>query len=67
MYKANFILYENFKFLFIYSPPDPKINITQHLLSVDEKLNLALIGSLPGKAIRQIRVHWLLNMISINV
>lgn len=50
---------------FNFSPPDPKSSVPENLLSEDVKLNLALVGSLPNNAIRQVRVHWLLNSIVI--
>jgi len=31
------------------------------------KQNLALIGSLPKQGLRQVRVHWLLNLIQFNI
>lgn len=59
-------MFKDFYLFFIHcSPPDPKINISQNLLSWDQKLNLALIGSMPNRALRHVRVHWLINMISI--
>jgi hypothetical protein len=33
----------------------------------DTKLNLAYIGALPHQGIQQVRVHWLLNMITLNI
>lgn len=54
-------------FSMFFSPPDPKQNITHNLLSWDQKLNLALIGSMPDRALRQIRIHWLLNVVSIKM
>lgn len=35
------------------------------LLSYDEKVNLALIGALPNKAIDHVRIHWLLDLVKI--
>ncbi|XP_049820618.1 alpha-L-iduronidase [Aethina tumida] len=45
-------------------PPDPKQEAYKFLLGEDEKINLALIGSLPNKGIRHVRIHWLLNLIT---
>ncbi|RWS07469.1 hypothetical protein B4U79_01656 [Dinothrombium tinctorium] len=50
-----------------FCPPDPHQEVEKFVLSEDMKLNLALIGSLPGGATKQVRVHWLLNMIKANV
>ncbi|KAG7175306.1 Alpha-L-iduronidase-like, partial [Homarus americanus] len=44
-------------------PPAPHSDRHPFLLSLDEKLNLALIGSLPHDAIAQVRIHWLLDLI----
>jgi hypothetical protein len=33
------------------------------MLSDDEKINLALIGSVPNHGIKQVRIHWLFNLI----
>ncbi|XP_064212392.1 alpha-L-iduronidase [Tribolium castaneum] len=44
-------------------PPDPKDKIYEFLQSDDEKFNLALIGALPNQGIKQVRIHWLLNLI----
>ncbi|CAH0559381.1 unnamed protein product [Brassicogethes aeneus] len=44
-------------------PLDPKTDAYKFLLSQDEKINLVLIGSLPNKGIRHVRIHWLLNLI----
>ena len=34
------------------------------LLNRDVLINLALIGSLPNKAIKQVRIHWLLDLMT---
>ncbi|XP_063926222.1 alpha-L-iduronidase isoform X1 [Zophobas morio] len=44
-------------------PPDPKEDIYKFLLSEDEKFNLALIGALPNQGIKQVRIHWLFDLI----
>ncbi|XP_044258578.1 alpha-L-iduronidase isoform X2 [Tribolium madens] len=46
-------------------PPDPKDKIYKFLLSNEEKINLALIGALPNQGIKQVRIHWLFNLIFI--
>lgn len=46
------------------SPPEPRRNIGKYLSTQDVKINIALIGALPNKAITQIRVHWLLDLIT---
>ena len=45
------------------SPPDPKEDIYKFLLREDEKFNLALIGALPNQGIKQVRIHWLFDLI----
>lgn len=45
------------------SPPDSN-NAYKYLLEPDEKFNLILIGALPHHGIRQVRIHWLLNLIT---
>ncbi|XP_069684325.1 alpha-L-iduronidase isoform X2 [Periplaneta americana] len=45
-------------------PPEPRSSAPEFLLSKDERFNLALIGSLPHRAISQVRIHWLLDLIS---
>ncbi|XP_042859294.1 uncharacterized protein LOC122245431 [Penaeus japonicus] len=44
-------------------PPDPHSRADTFLLGLDEKLNLALVGSLPHDAVRQVRIHWLLDLV----
>ncbi|PNF23475.1 hypothetical protein B7P43_G07722 [Cryptotermes secundus] len=36
------------------------------LLAKDERFNLALIGSLPHQSISQVRIHWLLDLITVS-
>ncbi|XP_022257092.1 alpha-L-iduronidase-like [Limulus polyphemus] len=45
-------------------PPDPHQDAYRFLLSPDMEQNLALLGALPGQGIQQVRIHWLLNLIS---
>ncbi|XP_068241204.1 alpha-L-iduronidase [Palaemon carinicauda] len=48
-------------------PLDPHSEAHLFLLSQDELQNLALIGSLPNDAIEQVRIHWLLDLVSVSV
>jgi hypothetical protein len=45
---------------FGFSPSAP-----HYLLAKDERFNLALIGSLPHQSISQVRIHWLLDLITV--
>ncbi|CAM1329842.1 IDUA (predicted) [Pycnogonum litorale] len=47
-------------------PPDPHQNAGDFLLSSDMLTNLALISSVPHLGIKQVRIHWLLNLVSAN-
>ncbi|XP_047496549.1 uncharacterized protein LOC125044141 [Penaeus chinensis] len=44
-------------------PPDPHSRADAFLLGLDERLNLALVGSLPHDAVAQVRIHWLLDLV----
>ncbi|CAG2105156.1 unnamed protein product [Medioppia subpectinata] len=46
-------------------PPDPHDNAFEYMLSSDMDHNLALIGSVPHNGIKQIRIHYLLKLISV--
>ncbi|PIK58674.1 putative alpha-L-iduronidase [Apostichopus japonicus] len=46
-------------------PPAPHQEDFKFLLSDDETQNLALIGSVPRHGIEQVRIHWLLDMVTI--
>lgn len=50
-----------------FCPPDPHKEAYQFFLSDDMHQNLALIGSLPFQGIRQVRVHWLLDMVEMRL
>ena len=39
---------------------------SEYLLSKDEMVNLAYIGSLPSGAIEQVRIHWLIDLVEAN-
>lgn len=45
-----------------FSPFGSRGNISAHILSEDVKMNMILIGAMPNKAIKYIRVHWLLDL-----
>ncbi|XP_063587899.1 alpha-L-iduronidase-like [Penaeus indicus] len=45
------------------NPPDPHSRADAFLLGLDERLNLALVGSLPHDAVGQVRIHWLLDLV----
>ena len=47
------------------SPPLPHQEDYKYLLSEDEKQNLVLIGSVPWGGIAQVRIHWLLDLVTI--
>ena len=49
-----------------FSPEIPKTHAKEvnQLLNRDVLINLALIGSLPNKAIKQVRIHWLLDLMT---
>uniref|UniRef100_UPI00358F5D5B uncharacterized protein isoform X4 n=1 Tax=Myxine glutinosa TaxID=7769 RepID=UPI00358F5D5B len=48
-----------------FCPPLPHQNAAEYLLSQDQQLNLAFVGSVPRGGIQQFRVHWMLNLISV--
>ena len=48
-----------------FAPPAPVENVTEFFESMDVNLNLEIIGSLPNQGIPNIRIHWLLNLLSI--
>ncbi|XP_056889268.1 alpha-L-iduronidase isoform X1 [Takifugu flavidus] len=47
-----------------FCPPLPHTQAHQFDLSVDQQLNLAYVGSVPHGGIQQIRIHWLLELVS---
>ncbi|XP_030841888.1 alpha-L-iduronidase [Strongylocentrotus purpuratus] len=47
-------------------PAAPHQEDYSYFLSEDEKQNLALIGSVPRDGIKQVRIHWLLDLVKIN-
>lgn len=48
-----------------FAPPAPVENVTDFFQSKDVHLNLEIIGSLPNQGISNVRIHWLLNLLSI--
>ncbi|XP_054261405.1 alpha-L-iduronidase [Macrosteles quadrilineatus] len=47
------------------SPPGPGEQSVRYLTSRDMLVNLALVGSLPFKGISHVRIHWLLDLITV--
>ncbi|XP_054164802.1 alpha-L-iduronidase-like [Oppia nitens] len=50
-----------------FCPPDPHSDAFTYMLSSDMHHNLALIGSVPHNGIKQIRIHYLLKLIQVDV
>lgn len=48
-----------------FAPNEPVEKVDDFFDSNDVKLNLEIIGSLPNNGINNIRIHWLLNLLSI--
>ena len=47
-----------------FCPPLPHDQADQYDLSWDQQLNLAYIGAVPHSGIEQVRIHWLLDLIT---
>lgn len=47
-----------------FCPPLPHTQAHQFDLSVDQQLNLAFVGSVPHGGIQQVRIHWMLELVS---
>lgn len=47
-----------------FCPPLPHDHADQYDLSWDQQLNLAYIGAVPHSGIEQVRIHWLLDLIT---
>ncbi|KAL2091698.1 hypothetical protein ACEWY4_011513 [Coilia grayii] len=47
-----------------YCPPLPHTKADLYDLSRDQELNLAYIGSVPHSGIQQVRIHWLLELVT---
>lgn len=48
-----------------FAPPEPLDKVTKYLASDDVRLNLEIVGSLPNNGLKNVRIHWLLNLLSI--
>ncbi|XP_072289725.1 alpha-L-iduronidase [Eucyclogobius newberryi] len=47
-----------------FCPPLPHTQADQFDLSLDQRLNLAYVGSVPHGGIQQVRIHWMLELVS---
>ncbi|KAK7933950.1 hypothetical protein WMY93_004846 [Mugilogobius chulae] len=47
-----------------FCPPLPHTRADQYDLSIDQHINLAYIGSVPHGEIQQVRIHWMLELVS---
>lgn len=47
-----------------FCPPLPHTRADEYDLSIDQQLNLAYVGSVPHGGIRQVRIHWMLELVS---
>ncbi|MCI4392342.1 hypothetical protein PGIGA_G00144970 [Pangasianodon gigas] len=50
-----------------FCPPQPHSSAHLYDLSKDQQLNLALIGSVPHAGLQQVRIHWLLELVSARI
>lgn len=50
-----------------FCPPQPHTDARLYDLSKDQQMNLALIGSVPHRGIQQVRIHWMLELVSAEV
>ena len=48
-----------------FCPPDPHQDFYKFIFTNDEIQNLAYIGSVPKQGIKQVRIHWLLDLVSV--
>lgn len=48
-----------------FAPSEPVEEAADFFETEDVKRNLEIIGSLPNQGIRNVRIHWLLNLLSI--
>ena len=53
--------------MFVCSPPIPHEDACSWILSESNRRNFALISALPLSGIRQIRIHWLLNAVTLHL
>lgn len=47
-----------------FCPPLPHTQADQYDLSIDQQLNLAYVGSVPHGGIKQVRIHWMLELVT---
>uniref|UniRef100_A0A3B3ZAQ1 Uncharacterized protein n=1 Tax=Periophthalmus magnuspinnatus TaxID=409849 RepID=A0A3B3ZAQ1_9GOBI len=45
-------------------PPLPHTQAEHYDLSIDQRLNLAYVGSVPHGGLQQVRIHWMLELVS---
>ncbi|XP_029619149.1 alpha-L-iduronidase isoform X2 [Salmo trutta] len=50
-----------------FCPPLPHTHSNQYDLSRDQELNLAYVGSVPHGGIQQVRIHWMLELITAHI
>ncbi|KAJ3607295.1 hypothetical protein NHX12_025605 [Muraenolepis orangiensis] len=48
-----------------FCPPLPHTEAHQFVLSRDQELNLAYVGSVPHGGIQQVRIHWMLELVTV--
>uniref|UniRef100_A0A673HRQ0 Alpha-L-iduronidase n=1 Tax=Sinocyclocheilus rhinocerous TaxID=307959 RepID=A0A673HRQ0_9TELE len=47
-----------------FCPPQPHSDAHLYDLSPEQQMNLALIGSVPHRGLQQVRIHWMLELVS---
>uniref|UniRef100_A0A8C6ULE9 Alpha-L-iduronidase n=1 Tax=Neogobius melanostomus TaxID=47308 RepID=A0A8C6ULE9_9GOBI len=47
-----------------FCPPLPHTQADHYDLSIDQQLNLASVGSVPHRGIQQVRIHWMMELVS---
>ncbi|XP_076854892.1 alpha-L-iduronidase isoform X2 [Brachyhypopomus gauderio] len=50
-----------------FCPPLPHTDARVYDLSEDQRMNLALVGSVPHGGLEQVRIHWLLELVSARI
>uniref|UniRef100_A0A667Z4U7 Alpha-L-iduronidase n=1 Tax=Myripristis murdjan TaxID=586833 RepID=A0A667Z4U7_9TELE len=55
---------DSLKLLSVSSPPLPHTQAHLYDLSRDQELNLAYVGSVPHGGIQQVRIHWMLELVT---
>uniref|UniRef100_A0A673HTT7 Alpha-L-iduronidase n=1 Tax=Sinocyclocheilus rhinocerous TaxID=307959 RepID=A0A673HTT7_9TELE len=50
-----------------FCPPQPHSDAHLYDLSPEQQMNLALIGSVPHRGLQQVRIHWMLELVSARV